>query len=557
MSVNYVIDVGKEFHPDPAEPVMEGIFQQYERVIIESLVTSFGLDFLIRDQHGGDVDTIHNVRQIGQDEQMTYKNARNQQAYDNREPYGKDVKRKYDSDSRFINVSAQISRQKKAGNLTDAYTGQKVARNADIEIDHVIATKEIHDDRGRVLAGLDGIALANSRENLQPTDHSINESMKQKSIDEYCEWLKKTEPKRAEELKKLYAKPQSDLTDKERKLLHKYEQQAMADPQKMKKIDAAARKSYEAKLAKAYYTSPKFAKDLALAAGNVSIRMGARQVLGFVFAEMWFAVKEEFQKVSGKFDLSEFVERLGLAIKTGFERAKKKYAELFSKFLSGAVAGALSSLTTTLCNIFFTTAKNTVRIIRQSFASFVEAGKVLFFNPENYTFGDRIRAVAKILATGASVVAGVMVGDMVGKAGLFAIPVLGDVMQAFCSSFVTGIMSCTFLYYFDRSEVMNKLVNRLDGLHTIETEIKYYRQQADYFEQHAAQLMKIDIMQLHQETALYHSILGNIESAGTNEELNMVLKRAYLEIGGVIPWKDGGRNFDDFMHNRHACLTFE
>ena len=51
------------------------IFQQYEKVIIDSLITSFGLDFIIQDQHGGDVDTIHNVRQIGVDELMKYKNS--------------------------------------------------------------------------------------------------------------------------------------------------------------------------------------------------------------------------------------------------------------------------------------------------------------------------------------------------------------------------------------------------------------------------------------------------------------------------------------------------
>ena len=50
---------------------------------LESLITSFGLDFLLmKDRHGGDVDTIHNVRQIGQDEQMTYKNESNQKAYE-------------------------------------------------------------------------------------------------------------------------------------------------------------------------------------------------------------------------------------------------------------------------------------------------------------------------------------------------------------------------------------------------------------------------------------------------------------------------------------------
>ena len=49
-----------------------------------------------------------------------------------------------------------------------------------------------------------------------------------------------------------------------------------SDKQKetMWKVDAAARKDYNAKLAAAYYTSPRFAKDLTLAAANVGLRMG-------------------------------------------------------------------------------------------------------------------------------------------------------------------------------------------------------------------------------------------------------------------------------------------
>ncbi len=61
---SYAIKVSSNYEPNPTEPVMESIFKQYEYVIIESLVTSFGLDFLLKDQHGGDVDTIHNVRQL-------------------------------------------------------------------------------------------------------------------------------------------------------------------------------------------------------------------------------------------------------------------------------------------------------------------------------------------------------------------------------------------------------------------------------------------------------------------------------------------------------------
>lgn len=197
-----------------------------------------------------------------------------------------------------------------------------------------------------------------------------------------------------------------------------------------------------------------------------------------------------------------------------------------------------------------------IRIIRQSYASLVEAGKILFINPGNYTFGERMRAVVKVLATGASVAVGVVVSDAVGKTGIAAVPVLGEAVQTFCGTFVTGIMSCTLLYFLDRSEIINKLVKVLDGLHTIETEIDYYRQQADYFEKYAAQLMEIDLEQFQQEVTLYNRIAVNIENAKTEEDLNVVLRQALKEIGAVLPW-DKHRSFDDFMGDKNARLVFE
>lgn len=556
MSGTYVANVGISFAPDPTEPILESIFQQYERVIVESLITSFGLDFLVKDQHGGDVDTIHNVRQIGQDEKMTYKNVSNQRDYEQQGEYDRFVSKQYHEDKRYKAKNNEVSELKKSGQLVDAYTGKRIERSGKTDLDHVISAKEIHDDRGRVLADLAGVDLANCEENLKPTQRSINRSMKQKSADEYLQWLQRNEPERVTKLNQLRSKPQSELTDKERATLNKYEQLSSVDPNLMKKSDRTARKSYEAKLRQAYYTSPKFGKDLALAAGNTSVRMGARQALGFVFAEMWFAVKEEFQSIGDDFELGKFFKALGRGIKQGFERAKEKFAELFSRFFSGAVAGALSSLTTTLCNIFFTTAKNTVRVIRQTYASLVEAGKVLFINPDNYTFGDRMKAVVKILATGASVVAGVIVSEAIGKTPVGAIPVLGDIIQTFCGSFVTGIMSCTLLYFFDRSELMQKLFKALDNLHTIETEINYYRQQADYFERYAAELMEIDLEQFKKEALFYESTAIKLEGAKTEDELNSVLKQALKEIGIAIPWS-GYESFDKFMSDKSARLVFE
>lgn len=95
---NYVRNIGQAYYPEKEESTLGSLFREYERVIVESLVTSFGLDFLIHDQHGGDVDTIHNVRQVGSDPLMSYKNTQNQKDYENRGTYESAA---YHSDSRY------------------------------------------------------------------------------------------------------------------------------------------------------------------------------------------------------------------------------------------------------------------------------------------------------------------------------------------------------------------------------------------------------------------------------------------------------------------------
>lgn len=523
---NYVYAVGNQMPSDPNMPVMDLLFQQYKRVIVESLITSFGLDFLVKDQYGGDVDTIHNVRQVGQVPEMAYKNAQNAAAYKNHGDYDNN---EYHNDPRYRKIREQLKKQKEAGVLRDAYTGDKVDRNGKTDLDHVISAHEIHNDRGRVLAGIKGTDLANCEENLKATNPHTNRTKKDGTIDQLLE-------RRGDE-----------YSDKQK--------------EKMREVDAAARKDYNAKLAAAYYTSPHFAKDLTLAAANVGLRMGVRQALGFVFAEMWFAVEQEFQACDAKdepFDLGDFLGRIGRGIQRGFENAKQKFPDLFSKFFSGATAGVLASLTTTLCNIFFTTAKNVVRVIRQSYASIVEACKVLLINPDGYPFGERMRATAKILATGASVVVGVLIQEALAELPLGTLPLAGDAVPVFCGTFVTGVMSCTMLYFLDRSEMVNRLVASLNQIDTVEGDIAYYRNQARFFEEYAAKLEQIDLESFHKETAIYHDLAKTIDQAQSEEQLNAALKQAYQSCGLPLPWQGQGySSFDQAMQDPHMRLVFE
>lgn len=543
---SFVAELNNGFAPEPEENVFSSIWNEYERVIMQSLITSFGLDFLVHDQHGGDVDTIHNVREIGKDPNMKYKNAQNQADYANRGEYDTYA---YHQDPRYIAINRKVSESKKNGTLQDAYTGKTVAQNADIDLDHAISAKEIHDDPGRVLAGLNGTDLANCEENLKPTDRSINRSMQDKDMEAYLQKWEAERPQRQSRISELKSK--GALSDKERKELAKLEKLEQIDPDKMRAENKKARAAYEAKLAKAYYTSPKFLKDTAVAAGSRGAEMGMRQAMGFVFVEIWMSSKEEIQALPSGKDLKDMLEAVANGVKKGVENAKVKYKEILAKFGEGFLSGALASLTTTICNIFFTTAKNLVKCIRQIYASVVEAGKILLFNPDNLMFGDRIKTSTVILATGAGVLVGTVVGELIQKTPIAAIPGVGTFVTAFCSSLVSGLISCTLLIFLDRSKFINRIVS---ALNRIPSEVNNYKEIADALERLAAKLENLDIVKFRADTEKYRNIATKIGAAESEEELNSLLLSAYKVFDIKIPWEG---DFDTFMGNRSNRLVFE
>ncbi|HIS63090.1 MAG TPA: hypothetical protein IAC14_12755 [Candidatus Scybalomonas excrementigallinarum] len=518
MNSNYILEVGRDFIPDPEESVMKSLFREYESVLMESLITSFGLDFFIKDQHGGDVDTLHNVRQVGKDERMTYKNKKNEEAYYNRGAYDS---KEYHQDKRYQKKRREYNKKAENGTLVDEYTKKKMGAGEKGDLDHVISAKEIHDDPARVLAGLKGTDLANCDENLKITNSHTNRSKKDLSMEEYLK------------------KHGDQYTEREK--------------ENMKNIDKKTRRHYERLLMKKYYLNKGFLSDTVMAASSTSIKMGVRQAVGFVFLEVWYVVKEEFLAIQHPFDIQQFLERIGQAVKRGFQNAKKKYGEVIEKFKQGALAGFFSSITTTLTNIFFTTAKNVVKIIRQTSVSIVEAGKILLFNPDNLSFQERMVAVAKILATGASVVVGSLVGEAISLTPIGNIPIVGEIVQTFCGTFVTGVMSCTMLYLMENSKCMNFLVY-YSSIFSQNVQADYFRQQAQYFENYAIKLMRIDKEAFKKEAYTYQSIVRKMRGIEDADELNLFLKKELKGLGGNLPWEG---EFDSFMKDKESILVFE
>lgn len=288
---------------EPIEDSYSNIFNQYEKVIIKALATSFGLDFLIQDRYGGDVDTIHNVRKIGQDSKITYKNQNNATDYANRGEYSnKEYHGEYRNGEKTNYAKIKHSKRQEYfenGNqpFTDDYTeknnleflghSKNAPSDSNAELDHIVEAKAIHDDRGRVLAEVDGKILADSPENFAWTNKGLNASMGSWANQQMQNWEKQCNEAKAKGLP-IPPRPQVDM----KAYIEAHPELDNATKKNMMKHYEKAKKAYDAKLNRAYYTSSKFWKDTGTAAAKLGLSMGVRQALGLVFTEIWFTVKD-------------------------------------------------------------------------------------------------------------------------------------------------------------------------------------------------------------------------------------------------------------------------
>lgn len=510
------------------------LVNSYEKIIMESILVSFGLDIFIKDQHGGDVDTIHNVREIDKDPEMTYKSQKNKEIYVATPKYdskihGTEVR----NDKAFITTRNNYKKEKELDNSYDEYTGKKFETNSKADLDHVVPIEKIYSDRGRILAGVDTKDLANSKENLKVTNSSLNRSKSNLTNEEFIEKRRK-----------------SNNLDKETE-------------NRMRKLDKIAKKNIDAKLYKEYYKlnfSSPFMRDTFKTSSSLSIKMGMKQVIGLVITEIWFAVKEDFENFSTSNSLKENFFQLKDTIEKAFNRAKEKYKDFIDKFKEGAISGLLSSLTTTICNIFFTTAKNIIKIIRYAYVSIIQALKILFFNPDNLLLGDRIRETLKIISTGASIVVGIISSEAISKIlnNFGIIGLTNDILQTFITTFVSSISTCTLLYFIDKNQTMKDMfsfLNKLDPTTIINEQIDYYKKQAEYFERYAAELLEIDYKFLKETAEKYENVAKIIYQTKNQDELNRVLENLFEILGIEKPYKED--SFDEFMKNPDSILIFK
>lgn len=444
--------------------------EELEKTIINSLTTSFGLDFLLfKDKQGGEVDTIHNVRN------GVWATDAEKQRFELRGEYDSTP---YHRHANYVATGQKDKASQAAGTLKDPYRSKVMAAHEQRNLDHVISAKEIHDDAGRVLAGLSGVELANQSSNLQTTHETVNKSKKQTPINEYLDKLpglisnheKSLAGDRARLTKMPRETPQQQhearaLEDKIRKTESKINELKAVDPEGMRKRDAEARAPYDQQINAAYYTSSKFLHQTARATGSAALAMGTRQMLGLVMAEVWFELREQLpallDKLKHTFSLEAFVNSISKSLKGIWKRVQARFNDFLVAFKDGVFAGVLGSLTTTVFNIFATTQGMAIKIIRELWGQLVKAIKLMVFNPDQLSFVKQCQAVTSLLSVGVATVVGTMAYTQLMP--FLSFP-FGTELAAFAGALVTGLVTLGLNYFLLHSAMARKLWAFIESL---------------------------------------------------------------------------------------------
>lgn len=424
------------------------VFDKTKKDIISSIAGPFGIGKLLSayDKVGGNVDTIHNVRS------GVYATKKEAATYENRPGYDS---HSVHSDPKYIAVNREHATQQKTTGINDSYSDSLISARDNRNLDHVISAKEIHDDPGRVLAGLKTEDVANISENLASTTESTNKSKGAKSSEEFAAYLETTATDRKEKIKII--KEKADLTIKEEQELKKLIELDGVNINKLKEEDEKARKANNKKVNTEYYAGSKFITNTVVTGVAEGTKMGFQQSFGILLVEFFSA---SFAEIKDIFNGGFIGEQLYSNIKSRLKRVSLKildrWKDLFDSFSTGFISGFFSNLVTTIINAFITTSKRLVRMIREGFFSLLKALKYIVLPPQNMTYREALHEAVKLIAAGGVVIAGVALEEAIEKI-IMSVPFLvpfSPIITAAVVGALTAIAMALITYLIDKVDLL-------------------------------------------------------------------------------------------------------
>lgn len=386
--------------------------------VIQNIVEPFGLRgvFANRDKRGGRVLTRRNAAE---------------------KFHGHDTEIHVPEDARYQNSKQDYVPKKKVreqmlaekalghGEVKDDYTGKAIPANK-TDVDHVVSREELHYAEGGFMQDKgQRNTLANAPENLAVTHQSVNRSKGSDSIPDVKE-----------------RRPEID-----RRRTRHTEERAQ---------QAASRHRPSAAQAARYY-----GEKVAPEAARSGLRLGMRQALGLCLHELTIGIFDEVTDICRnglRADETSYVHAVEKRVAEVWRRVKEKWRDMLGAFRDGFVAGALSEVVTLLVNLFKTTSKRVVRIIREGALSFLRALKMIVVLPEGMTRAEALDAATKAMAGAILTVCGIALEEAIERA-LRALP-LAELVVPVVLGILVGLATAVVVFCLDRLDMFGVQENR-------------------------------------------------------------------------------------------------
>ena len=434
------------------------LFEQCANNAIDAVTGHFGFAAAILDsKDGGNVTTLHNFKKsIVSNEEDQKKLTEFKQDYNRKDSSYDDEKDK--------------TRKKSPKIVQSEYTGQEMERGCGkgkAHIDHVVSTKEFdRDPRTHLFLNEETRnKLINNPDNLEWLEASANGSKQDKDL---MEWGRETDPKTGQSNFEKYG----------------------IDEKKAEKIYNKAKKSIEAGYNKNGFI--KYSKDIFKTGTKDATEIFAYSALGVVLKDFIQAIMIELKVTFREFgneSLKEVFVRFKDRIQQVWGELKLKWKDVLKGSFEGALQAFFSNLVVFVINIFATTLKNLVQIIRAGFTSLWQAMKIIINPPKDMPKEDVYYESSKIVITGL-ISATTMLGSESIKNFLITIPGLNVLLSfpipfteqtigealSLCISAVCGtILSTIAIFYMDKLRNNSKVGNLQIQLVAQEGVVMHYK----------------------------------------------------------------------------------
>lgn len=410
---------------------MAALIANGRRSVIHAIVRPLGLDRLFArlDRDGGSVLTPHNAEAArrGEIEMDAVADPGQAAAYAARRnaPYSHE-------DYEGGMAAMRKARFKDPAPLRDGYAPQReLPRDGRTHLDHVIAAKQLHEDRdvNFFLTADEKRALVNDDANLEFTEAPLNQSKGDIPLSEFMNKRRKDGTRNAEH----FGMDRDASEARER----------VAQERRDRAVDARAA---------TYYT-----KTTAAAAARGAGTLGLQQAAGVALVELALGLFDEVRDLwrHRSKPASVIDDLLARARRVG-ERVLASWREIAGAFVGGALVGALSTIITTIINTVVTTLRRVVRLLRDGILALSRAVKLLVAPPAGLDGAQAAHQASILLPTAIATSAGVAAEEAVEKALIAAVPLLAPVAPVLATAGVglaTGVAALVLVALLDRVDL--------------------------------------------------------------------------------------------------------